>query len=199
MPSIPSYGAAPLSATFLIVRVLALISMVTIVGLMSDFVSKMVTSNKEPPKEVVGALSVTCIATLYTLVSISFYWAQANLGLLVMAGLDGLILIAWIVVAVSLGKPLSYLNCYVIGDASAAADAQAAYAFAASITDNINVSGSKSQWELLASTTKTNCFESKAAWGLSIALCILFTTSCALLPTLFMKNKKANAPAKAEA
>lgn len=41
----------------------------------------------------------------------AFYWSEANLGLLIMAGVDALLLIAFIVVAVVLGKPISYLDC----------------------------------------------------------------------------------------
>lgn len=103
-------------------------------------------------------------------VSIGFYWSQANLGLLVMSGVDGLLLIAWIVVAVTVGKPLSFLNCYVIGNVSKAADANAAYAFTMSVTNNLNTMGSTLGMGNWAGATKSNCFQSKTIWGLSIAL-----------------------------
>ncbi|KAF2875868.1 hypothetical protein BDV95DRAFT_484468 [Massariosphaeria phaeospora] len=193
---VPSYGAMPLSKTFLLVRILQVVSMIIVIGIASNFVEQIVTTGIEAPKEVVGTLSVTCIATLYMAISIAFYWSQANLGLLVMSGVDSLLLIAFIVVAVTLGKPLSYLNCYRIGMASKAADAQAAYAFTVSVTQNLNSDGSNLGMGNWAGATKSNCFQSKAIWGLSIALCILFTTSCVLLPTLFYKNKKANTAPK---
>jgi hypothetical protein len=104
-------------------------------------------------------------------VSIGFYWAQANLGLLVMSGVDGLLLIAFIVVAVTVGKPLSFLNCYVIGKAaSTAAEAQSAYAFTMSVAQNLNTMGSNLGLASWAGATKSNCFQSKTIWGLSIAL-----------------------------
>ncbi|KAF2458417.1 hypothetical protein BDY21DRAFT_363302 [Lineolata rhizophorae] len=193
---IPSYGAAPLSATFLLVRVMQVVSMIAIVGMTANFVNQIVTSAIEPPKEFVGTLSVTCIATLYSLVSIAFYWAEANLGLLVMAGVDGLLLIAFIVIAVTVGKPLSFLNCYAIGDSSASTTTTSTYAFVESVQENWNTMGSNLNLSNWAGATKANCFETKAMWGLSIALCILFTTSVVLLPTLWMKNKKANAAPK---
>ncbi len=59
---IPSYGATPLSATFLVVRLLELISMLCIVGMTAHFVDKVVSTGAEPPKEVVGALSVVSVA-----------------------------------------------------------------------------------------------------------------------------------------
>lgn len=57
---IPSYGAAPLSATFLMVRVMQLISMIAIIGMTANFVNDIVMNMQEPPKEVVGTLSVVC-------------------------------------------------------------------------------------------------------------------------------------------
>ncbi|OCL04508.1 hypothetical protein AOQ84DRAFT_116204 [Glonium stellatum] len=195
---VPTYGAAPLSQTFLLVRIMQVISMITIVGMTANFVSEIVSTGIEPPKEFVGTLSVTCIATLYCLVSIAFYWSEANLGLFVMSGVDSLLLIAFIVVAVTVGKPLSFLNCYMIGAASKEVDAASAYAFTMSVSENLNTMGSKLGLGNWAGATKTNCFETKTVWGLSIALCILFTTSCILLPTLFYKNKKAGGPKSVE-
>lgn len=129
-----------------------------------------------------------------------------------MSGIDSLLLIAWIVCAVTLGKPVSFLNCYVIGKASPSVDAESAYAFTMSVTQNLNTMGSYLQLGNWAGATKSNCFQTKTIWGLCIALwyvsfhsslckasanwsSILFTTSCVLLPTLWYKNKKANAPA----
>ncbi|KAF2197083.1 hypothetical protein GQ43DRAFT_381810 [Delitschia confertaspora ATCC 74209] len=195
---VPAYGAMPLSKTFLLVRILQVISMIVIIGITSNFVSLIVSTGVEPPKEFVGTLSVTCIATLYVLVSVAFYWSEANLGLFVMSGADSLLLIAFIVVAVTVGKPLSFLNCYVIGKASPQAEAASAYAFTVSVTSNLNTMGSKLALGSWAGATKANCFETKTIWGLSIALCILFTVSCILLPTLFYKNKKASAPKSVE-
>lgn len=189
---VPSYGAMPLSKMFCLVRIMQVVAMVIIIGIASNFVSQIVQTGIEPPKEVVGTLSVTCIAALYVAVSIGFYWSQANLGLLVMAGVDSLLLIAWIVVAVTVGKPLSFFNCYMIGKAaSKSTEVQSVYAFTVSVTQNLNTMGSNLPMNSWAGATKANCFQSKTIWGLAIALCILTTTSCVLLPTLWYKNKKA--------
>lgn len=56
--AIPEYGAAPLAKTFVLVRGLSLISMVTIVGLTANFVSQIVSSNVEAPKEIIGTLAI---------------------------------------------------------------------------------------------------------------------------------------------
>jgi hypothetical protein len=92
-----------------------------------------------------------------------------------MAAVDSLLLIAFIVCAVTLGRPMSYLNCYVIGKSSYEVDAANAYAFVASATQNMK------EWSQPGSTvwnwagaTKTNCFQGKTIWGLSIALWYVF-------------------------
>ena len=68
--AIPSYGAAPLSATFLIVRVLQFISMIVILGLTGNFVNEMVMENHNPSREIVGTLSIVCFSV--TLLEISY-------------------------------------------------------------------------------------------------------------------------------
>jgi hypothetical protein len=102
------------------------------------------------------------------MVSVGYYWSQANVGLLVMTGVDSLLLIAFIVCAVTLGKPMSFLNCYVIGKSSAEVDAQYASAFITASIENLNSSNSSlAHW---AGVTRGNCFQAKTVWGMSIAL-----------------------------
>ena len=55
---VPTYGAAPISNTFLLVRVLQIISMMIVIGIASNFVSLIVNSGVEAPQEFVGTLSV---------------------------------------------------------------------------------------------------------------------------------------------
>jgi len=131
------------------------------------------------------------------MISVGYYWSHANLGLLVMAGVDSLLLIAFVVCAVALGKPMSYLNCYIIGKSSSEVDAQYAYAFVSATSQNLNKSGSKLDLRHWAGATRNNCFQAKTTWGMTIALCVLFTTSCVILPTLWYKNKK-SAPKTAD-
>ncbi|KEQ80400.1 hypothetical protein D6D05_09539 [Aureobasidium pullulans] len=196
---IPSYGALPLSETFLCVRGLSLIAMIGIVGLTANFVAVINGSGIEPPKEIVGTLSITCIATLYTLISIPFYMAQANLGLFIMTAIDSLLLLAFIVVSVTLGKPLSLLNCFAIAEVDGKIDATGVAYWLQSLVQNIKQGGSIGLY-VWAGTTRINCLETKAIWGLCIALCILFSCSCILLPTLWFKSKRAGLlPKKIEA
>jgi hypothetical protein len=113
-----------------------------------------------------------------------------------MTAIDSLLLIAFIVVAVCFGKPVSYLNCYTIHNTNGD---PLKYAFAveesvksvAVAPRDFSDSLKFSFYNLATQTTQARCFETKAIWGLSIALCLLFATSVCLLPTLFFKNKKA--------
>jgi hypothetical protein len=58
---------------------------------------------------------------------------------LINAILDGLFLIAVVVVAVVAGKPLSYLDCKVIGEISGASSS--AYAFTAALGSSLDKNG----------------------------------------------------------
>jgi hypothetical protein len=51
-------SSAPLAKTFLISRGLSIVAMITIVGITAHFVSKLVDSNIDPPREIVGTLTV---------------------------------------------------------------------------------------------------------------------------------------------
>ena len=58
---VPDYGAAPLAKTFMLVRGLSLFAMVLIVGLTANFISEIVSTNVDPPKEIVGTLTIVRI------------------------------------------------------------------------------------------------------------------------------------------
>ena len=88
--------------------------------------------------------------------------------LLIMLAFDFLFLIAFVVVAVVLGKPISYLDCAAISHQDSSVDAASAFAFTQSVGTNIKNKGS--DWFVWSGTTKTNCYEGKAVWGVSIGL-----------------------------
>jgi len=107
-----------------------------------------------------------------------------------MALLDFLLLIAFVVVSVVLGKPLSTLSCPVIltDDPSSLLQISDAYDFTEALSSNANQYAGFSAW---AGATRGNCFYSKAAWGMCIALTVLFASSVLVLPALFAKQKRA--------
>jgi hypothetical protein len=87
---------------------------------------------------------------------------------LVNTAMDGILLIAVIVVAVTIGKPLSYLDCKVIGQVAGAASS--AYAFTAALGDSLDQEGGKVDYGHWIGGTRSTCLEMKSIWGLSIGL-----------------------------
>lgn len=77
-------------------------------------------------------------------------------------------LIAVIVVAVVVGKPLSYLNCDVVGKVTG--DLVSAYSFTTALGNNLAQDGGKIGYTTWIGASKANCIEMKAIWGLSISL-----------------------------
>lgn len=86
--------------------------------------------------------------------------------------MDGALLIAVIVVAVTVGKPLSYMNCNVIGAQTGNVDS--VYDFNANLGRNLNKVGDRITYYTWLGANKSTCLEMKAIWGLSIALWCVF-------------------------
>ncbi|KAF2859009.1 hypothetical protein K470DRAFT_259289 [Piedraia hortae CBS 480.64] len=191
MVAVPAYGAAPLAKTFVVTRGLSLIAIICIVGLTANFVSQIVGSNVDPPHEIVGTLVITCMAGLYCFISVPYFYSNANVGLLVMTGLDLCLWLSFVVISLVLGKPISFLQCQTLPNISAAANAQLSSAYTLSLASNLGKSGSTLGLQNWAGSTRVNCYETKALWGLCIALAILYTCSSIILPTLWYKARRA--------
>jgi len=131
----------------------------------------------------------TSLAALYTLLSLPLFYSSASTTLLILTALDVLLLLAFTIISVLLGRPISHLNCRAIRSASAASSAESAWAFAmalASGKENSAVMG-LTGW---AGSGRAECFQTKAVWGLGVALCILFATSAVVLPVMWYKGRK---------
>ncbi|CAF9918401.1 MAG: hypothetical protein HETSPECPRED_003747 [Heterodermia speciosa] len=155
-----------LGGTFKIARLLQIISLIAIIGMASNFISEMVANNNAPSDVLVGTLSVTCIAVLYCAITYILYLDNI-LPYLIITASDGLVLIALVVVAIVVGKPLSYLNCRVIGSSSVA---ESAYQLSAELKSSLQNDGGMVKYSNWIGATKSTCYEMKAIWGLSIAL-----------------------------
>jgi len=81
-----------------------------------------------------------------------------------MAGFDFLILIAFIVVSVSVGRPVSYMNCYY------PLEMPGQNATTGQIISDVMSKLDQSGLRYWAHLSKSNCFETKAIWGFGIAL-----------------------------
>jgi len=162
----PQQNFGALGNTFTVVRVLEAISLVTIIGMTANFISEMVAANQAPPQVLIGTLSVAVIAFLYIAMTYILY-ISSFLHFLISAAIDFALLIAVIVVAVTIGKPLSYLDCAALPSKGETSD----------FLKSVGLNMSKVNYWVWAGASKTTCFEMKSIWGLSIALCILFAFS----------------------
>jgi hypothetical protein len=161
----PINGA--LGIFFLGSRLMQAICLVTIIGLTSNFISLMVSASTTPPSVLIGTLSITIIAIIYLIVTMVLYFDNM-LSHLIGLVLDALILVALIVVAVTVGKPLSYLDCFALSNKGGDAE---------SFLSSVGANMSKVNYWVFVGVNKTTCLELKSIWGLSIALCILFSFS----------------------
>ncbi|KAL8907208.1 MAG: hypothetical protein Q9171_005960 [Xanthocarpia ochracea] len=183
-----------LGTTFKVARILQSLSLIAIIGMAAYFISQMVSQNNAPSDVLVGTLSVTCIAVLYCAITYILY-IDNTLPFLITTGMDGMLLIALIVVAVVVGKPLSYLNCNVIGSSSVS---QSTYQLGLELKKSFSKEGSKVQYSNWIGASKVTCYEMKAIWGLSIALCVLFAFSAVCSVCLWRRSKTV-APKSVEA
>ncbi|KAE8375558.1 hypothetical protein BDV26DRAFT_283379 [Aspergillus bertholletiae] len=182
----PQYGA--LGATFMIARIIQACCLVAIIGLTANFIAEIVNSNLTPPSVFIGTITVTCIAVIYCAITTILFFDNI-LPFLASAIADFFLLIAVIVVAVIIGKPLSYLQCDKI--AAVTDKISSAYAFATKLSSYISHLDGKLQYVTLVGASKGVCLEAKSIWGLSIALCIMFffSTICCIC---LWKQKKAS-------
>lgn len=174
-----------LGGTFKIVRILQVVSLIAIIGMAANFISEMVSNNNAPSDVLVGTLSVvciwsedsqfdsnadlmiqTCIAVLYCVITYILY-IDNLLPYLIITGLDSILLIAVVVVAVVVGKPLSYLDCKVIGTSSVA---ESAYQLSTELKQSLHNNGGMIKYSNWIGATRSTCYQMKAIWGLSIAL-----------------------------
>ncbi|KAL0765308.1 hypothetical protein CaCOL14_012057 [Colletotrichum acutatum] len=187
MGSAPRLGA--LGHTFTAMRAMQFVSLVSIIGMVSNFISEINGADAVPPSVLIGTLVISCIATLYISITYILYYDNM-LPLLLAAGADTFLLIAVIVVACLLGKPLSYLDCAALPKSSGSTAN-----FMASVTANINT-GSALNYFIWVGADQGTCYAIKAVWGLSIALCVLFAFSAVTAVCLWRRVKLAPAGVK---
>ncbi|KAK8065997.1 hypothetical protein PG997_012744 [Apiospora hydei] len=114
--------------------------------------------------------------------------------LLISAGLDFALMVATIVVAITVGKPLSMLTCEVLPESSSSSSSLAASVtyVASTQTQGIayrNVLSKVVNYFAFVAIDQPHCYEIKAVWGLSIALCVLFGFSAIVCVGLWRRVK----------
>ncbi|OTA90704.1 hypothetical protein M434DRAFT_397794 [Hypoxylon sp. CO27-5] len=187
----PQLGA--LGVTFTAFRAMQFVSLVAIIGITANFINEIVTSQRDAPDVLVGTLAVASIATLYVSISYILYY-DSLLPLLVTGGIDLVLLVAAIVVAVTIGKPLSMLKCELLPQPTPPAQT---FTMSISARDYASVAAKYNNYLALITTDQPHCYEIKAVWGLSIALCVLFAFSAVICVGLWRRTKSgAAAPPK---
>jgi len=171
-----NYGS--LGFSFTITRALQAVCLICILGMAANFIGEINAVDQAPPQVLIGTLSVVVIAIIYLAVSYLLYF-ESMLPFLISTACDSLVLIGLIVVAVTVGKPLSYLDCPALDNVGVTA------AFVESAIDNI----SKVNYYFWVGASKTACYEMKAIWGFSIALCVLFAFSSIISVCMWKKQK----------
>lgn len=101
------------------------------------------------------------------------------LPLLISTAADGTCLVATIVVACVVGRPVSYLSCSALADGGNTAN------FIHSLFMNL----SRKNYFEWVDADKATCFEVKAVWGLSIGLCVLYFMSSITSACLWKRIK----------
>lgn len=111
-------------------------------------------------------------------------------------------MIATIVVAVTIGRPLSMLTCEALpksSNALVAAANVASYGTSAAPTQTIgyrDVITKTINYFAFVAVDQPHCYEIKAVWGLSIALCVLFAFSGLVCVGLWRRVKSSTASFK---
>ncbi|XXH06169.1 Epsin-3, clathrin recruitment and traffic between the Golgi and endosome [Hypoxylon texense] len=167
----PQLGA--LGVTFTAFRAMQFVSLVAIIGITANFINEIVTSQRDAPDVLVGTLAVASIATLYVAISYILYY-DGLLPLLIAGGVDLTLLVAAIVVAVTIGKPLSLLKCELLPQPTAPTQT---FTLSISARDYASAAARYNNYLALITTDQPHCYEIKAVWGLGIALCVLFAFS----------------------
>lgn len=194
----PQLGA--LGVTFTAMRAMQFASLVAVIGMCANFINEITTMEQNPPSELIGALTVSVTAVIYVVITYILYY-DGMLPILMTCIMDGLLLIASIVVAALVGKPLSKLNCAVLpaaaGEAPAATSTTTYYTTVTYHQPRQNYELTKTlSYFTFVGVDQHTCYEIKAVWGLSIALCVLFAFSSIVCVCLWRRISGSGSGAK---
>lgn len=99
-----------------------------------------------------------------------------------------MLLIAAIVVAVTIGKPLSMLKCELLPQPTPPTETFTV-SMSISARDYTSAATRYNTYLALITTDQPHCYEIKAVWGLSISLCVLFAFSAVICIGLWRRIK----------
>lgn len=187
-----------MGVTFTMMRIFQFTSLITVIGLCANFINGIAATEHKPPAELIGTLTVVCgvlnqrkfhsgkiienfelltglqevTAIIYVVISYILYY-DSMLPLLVAGILDSLLLVASIVVAALVGKPLAALDCSTLPSAVPVI----ATFFSTAHRTRDTIITQTIPYSSFVALDQPTCYEIKAVWGLSIAQCVLFAFS----------------------
>ncbi|KAI3394596.1 hypothetical protein diail_2519 [Diaporthe ilicicola] len=170
--------------TFVGSRLLSGIALLAILGLVASFTSTINKASLAPPTQLTGALIVSAAALLWVLLSFTAY-DDTHIPYLATAIVDTAFLIPFVVVVIILGGQLSKTECSTLPAQSGNESTSTLQLNPADTSGN----GSLSFNAFVASGQMT-CYKLQGTWGLTIALCILFTLSALAAAFLFIGKRK---------
>lgn len=165
--------------TFVGSRLLSGIALVAIIGLVANFTTTINKASLTPPLQLTGALIVSGAALLWVLLSFTAY-DDTHIPYLATAIVDTVFLIPFVVVVIILGGQLSKTDCSTLPAESGTQQLKPA---------DTAGNGTLSFITFVASDQMT-CYKLQGTWGLTIALCILFTLSALAAAFMFMGKRK---------
>lgn len=189
----PKLGA--LGMTFSVMRAMQFVSLIAVIGMAGNFIAEITAIDAIPPPVLVGTMVVACLSTIYIAITYILYYDN-QLPLLITTAGDSVFLIATIVVASTLGKPLNSLSCPSIKADNPRRNGTIPIFLERSGDDDVL----KVDYDLWTEADRKTCYEIKAVWGLAIALCVLFSFSGIVCACLWrrLKIEQAAQPAKDE-
>ncbi|RYP33454.1 hypothetical protein DL767_004732 [Monosporascus sp. MG133] len=215
----PQLGA--LGVTFTAMRLMQFASLIAVIGLVANSIDEITGSQLAVPKVLIATITVASIAVLYVMASYILYY-DSLLPLLIAVASDFAMLIAFIVVAATSGKNLNLLECSALAPPPDRSGQSQTVTFTSvsvppASSDNGNYYGNNGNgnsglysyahrraavlkptvdYLSFVAQDQPHCYEIKAVWGLSIALCVLFGFSSIVCAGLWRRIKGPAAAAK---
>lgn len=155
-----------IGATFSLCRLFSIISLIAVIGMTSNFVSSMIQSQLTPPDVLVAILSIVCIATVYCTITFVLFLDNI-LPTLITLVVDASLVVVLLVISIILGKKLSYIDCYAIGNLNSEGRGALSFAYALGQSVQTGTRIDLVTWSVIG---QGPCLESKSVWGLCMAL-----------------------------
>ncbi|KAK3997919.1 hypothetical protein QBC44DRAFT_46676 [Cladorrhinum sp. PSN332] len=160
--------------SFLVLRLCLFGFLIAAIALFANGMNKIAASQAKLPAEFVGGVTVSVLACVHVVITFILY--QVNLMPLLFTGiLDGLLFIASIVVAALLGRSFPKLSCGSLNTKHG-------------LFTHLQLN--KNKYSAYVSFDSQSCNDSKAVWGIYIAICLFLIFSSAVCVALWDRVRR---------